>query len=112
MRWLQAAFGLSFPLLLLAGLAAGGEGAYPTRTVTMVVPFPAGGINDILARILADKLQAKWGQPVVVENKTGAGGNIGAEFAAKAEPDGYTLLPSAPGPLAINPSLYRQLGYR
>lgn len=113
MRRLRAAFGLSVLLMLpLVGLTARGEGAYPTRTVTMVVPFPAGGINDILARILADKLQAKWGQPVVVENKTGAGGNIGAEYAAKAEPDGYTLMPSAPGPLAINPSLYRQLGYR
>jgi tripartite-type tricarboxylate transporter receptor subunit TctC len=113
MRRARAAFGLFALILLpLLTLAARGEGAYPSRTVTMMVPFPAGGLNDILARILADKLQAKWGQPVVVENKTGAGGNIGAEFAAKAEPDGYTLFPSAPGPLAINPSLYRHLSYR
>ena len=52
--------------------------AYPSRPVRMIVPFPPGGVNDILARIVADKLQAKWGQPVVIENKTGAGGNIGA----------------------------------
>jgi tripartite-type tricarboxylate transporter receptor subunit TctC len=101
-------------LLLLAPLwqTVRGEEVFPSRTVTMVVPFPAGGINDILARVVADKLQAKWGQPVVVEDKTGAGGNIGAEFAAKAAPDGYTLFPSAPGPLAINPSLYRNLPFR
>ncbi len=103
---------LALVLIPLFAVAARAEDPYPSRTVTMVVPFPAGGINDILARILADKLQAKWGQPVVVEDKTGAGGNIGAEYAAKAAPDGYTLFPSAPGPLAINPSLYRNIGYR
>jgi tripartite-type tricarboxylate transporter receptor subunit TctC len=61
---------------------------YPTRTVKFIVPFPPGGINNVLARIVADKLQAKWGQPVVIENKTGAGGNIGADLAAQAAPDG------------------------
>jgi tripartite-type tricarboxylate transporter receptor subunit TctC len=80
--------------------------------VKFIVPFPGGGINDVLARIAADKLTAKWGQPIVVENKTGAGGNIGADFVAQAEPDGYTLFVTAPGPLAINQSLYRQLSYR
>jgi len=85
---------------------------FPTRTVKFLVPFPPGGINDVLARIVADKLQAKWGQPVVIENKTGAGGNIGAEIAAKAEPDGYTLLVAPPGPLAVNQTLYKQLSYK
>src|SRR5262249_39616845 len=85
---------------------------YPTHTVKFVVPFPPGGINDVLARIVADKLQAKWGQPVVIENKTGAGGNIGAEQAAKAQPDAYTLLVDPPGPLAINQTLYKQLSYK
>jgi len=80
--------------------------------VRFVVPFPPGGINDVLARILAARPQAKWGQPVVVENKTGAGGNIGADLAFHAEPDGYTLLLAPPGPLAINNSLYRQLSYK
>jgi tripartite-type tricarboxylate transporter receptor subunit TctC len=66
----------------------------------------------VLARIVGDKLQAMWGQPVVIENRTGAGGNIGAEVAAQAEPDGYTLFVSAPGPLAINQVLYKHLSYR
>jgi tripartite-type tricarboxylate transporter receptor subunit TctC len=85
---------------------------FPTRPVKFVIPFPPGGINDVLARIMADKLQARWGQPVVIENKTGAGGNIGADLAAQSAPDGYTLLLAPPGPLAINHSLYRQLSYK
>src|SRR5712672_1217501 len=96
--------------LFLPALAVGQS--FPTHPVKFVVPFPGGGINDVLARIVGDKLQAKWGQPVVVENRTGAGGNIGAEVAAQAEPDGYTLFVSAPGPLAINHVLYKRLSYR
>jgi tripartite-type tricarboxylate transporter receptor subunit TctC len=84
----------------------------PTRAVKIIVPFPGGGGNDVIARIVADKLQAKWGQPVVIENKTGAGGNIGADLAFQSEPDGYTLLLAPPGPLAINQSLYKQLTYK
>ena len=86
--------------------------AYPSRPVRMIVPFPPGGVNDILARIVADKLQTKWGQPVVIENKTGAGGNIGAEFVYQAAPDGYTLMVSPPGPLAVNQNLYKHLSYK
>jgi tripartite-type tricarboxylate transporter receptor subunit TctC len=85
---------------------------FPAKPVRFVVPFPGGGINDVLARIAADRLTARWGQPIVVENKTGAGGNIGADFAAQAEGDGHTLFITPPGPLAINQSLYRQLSYR
>ncbi len=85
---------------------------FPAKPIRFVVPFPGGGINDVLARIAADKLTAQWGQPIVVENKTGAGGNIGADFAAQAEGDGHTLFITPPGPLAINQSLYRQLSYR
>jgi tripartite-type tricarboxylate transporter receptor subunit TctC len=77
-----------------------------------IVPFPGGGINDVLARIVGEKLQTRWGQPIVIENKTGAGGNIGAELAYQSEPDGYTLLLSPPGPLAVNQSLYKQLSYK
>jgi len=104
-------------VLVLAALAAGSElacaqGTFPTRAVKFIVPFPPGGINDVLARIVGDKLQAQWGQPIVVENKTGAGGNIGADLAAHAEADGYTLLVAPPGPLAINQTLYRQLSYK
>src|SRR5437870_3348376 len=100
---------------LLAATAASlslAQTSFPTRAVKIVVPFPGGGINDVLARIVGDKLQAKWAQPMVIENKTGAGGNIGADLAYHAEPDGYTLLLSPPGPLAINRSLYRQLSYK
>jgi tripartite-type tricarboxylate transporter receptor subunit TctC len=103
-------------LAILAATALPARGqvppGFPAKPVRFVVPFPGGGINDVLARIAADKLTGKWGQPIVVENKTGAGGNIGADFAAQAEPDGHTLLITPPGPLAINHSLYRQLSYR
>jgi tripartite-type tricarboxylate transporter receptor subunit TctC len=77
----------STSLVLATTLLA--QSAFPVRTVKIIVPFPGGGINDVLARILADNLAIKWSQPVVIENKTGAGGNIGAEWAYQAEPDGY-----------------------
>ena len=102
---LAAAFGV------LTGPASA-QAPYPTRAVKLIVPFPGGGINDILARIVGEKLQGKWGQPIVIENKTGAGGNIGAELAYQSEPDGYTLLLAPPGPLAINQTLYKQLSYK
>jgi tripartite-type tricarboxylate transporter receptor subunit TctC len=107
----RAAVLVASVLALLATIAAA-QPSFPTRTVKFIVPFPGGGINDVLARIVADRLQAKWGQPVVIENKTGAGGNIGADLAYQSEPDGYTLLLSPPGPLAINQSLYKQLSYK
>jgi tripartite-type tricarboxylate transporter receptor subunit TctC len=102
---------LVLALLVVPGLAAAQSG-YPSHPVKFIVPFPPGGINDVLARIVGDKLQAKWGQPVVVENRTGANGNIGAELAAQAEPDGHTIFVSAPGPLAINRLLYPHLAYK
>jgi tripartite-type tricarboxylate transporter receptor subunit TctC len=82
---------------------------YPARPIRIVVPYPAGGSADLLPRIFAEKLGAKWGQAVLVENRPGAGGNIGAEFVYKAEPDGYTLFATAPGPLVVNQNLYRKL---
>ena len=97
-------------LAALPGLAA--AQAFPGKPVKFIVPFPAGGINDILARIIADKLQAKWGQPIIIEQRTGAGGNIGADLAAQAEPDGHTLLIAPPGPLSINGTLYKKLSYK
>lgn len=83
----------------------------PPRPLRLVVPFPAGGTADALPRILAEKLQPQFPEGVVVDNKSGAGGNIGAEQVFKAEPDGYTLLASPPGPIAINRSLYTRLAY-
>src|SRR5215472_1320127 len=84
---------------------------YPTRPVRIIVPFPAGGTADIVPRVVGDLLSRKWGQPVIIENRTGAGGNIGAEAAFKAEPDGYTLLSAPPPPLVINQNLYPKLNF-
>ncbi|MFT8244934.1 Bug family tripartite tricarboxylate transporter substrate binding protein [Roseomonas sp. BN140053] len=94
-----------------AALAQPAAGPFPSRPVRVVVPFPAGGSNDISARIAADHLRPIWGQPVVVENISGAGGNIGAAAVARAEPDGHTLLVTPAGPLSINQFLFRNLGY-
>lgn len=94
-------------------LAAHAEDAtsYPSRQIRIIVPFPAGGTADTLPRILAEKLRRKWNQPVIIDNRSGAGGNIGAETVAGSPPDGYTLLASPPGPIAINQTLYAKLGY-
>jgi len=86
--------------------------SYPSQTIKIVVPFPAGGTADTLPRIVAERLRQKWNQAVVIENKSGAGGNIGAEAVASSPADGYTLLASPPGPIAINESLYKKLAFR
>lgn len=85
--------------------------AYPNRAITLVVPFAAGGTTDILSRILAESLGKRLGQAVVIENRGGAGGNLGAGLVAGAKPDGYTLLMGYNGTNAINPSLYKQLSW-
>jgi tripartite-type tricarboxylate transporter receptor subunit TctC len=84
---------------------------YPQRTVRIIVPFAPGGTADLMPRIVGDWLSRKWGQPVVIENRPGAGGNVGAEAVFRAEPDGYTLLSSPPPPLVINQNLYPRLGF-
>jgi len=101
-------------LVLLALLLAVSPSAaqnWPLKTVRIIVPFPGGGSNDTLCRIVADKLSGEWKQPVIIDNKTGAGGNIGAEVAYQAAGDGYTLLCAPPPPLAINHNLYKSLPY-
>ena len=97
-------------LLCIAALPANAQ-SWPQKAVRIIVPFPAGGSNDALCRIVADKLSGDWKQPVIVDNKAGAGGNIGAEIAYSAPADGYTLLCSPPGPLSINHNLYKSLPY-
>jgi len=99
----------AFLFLALAGIAA--AQTYPSRTVRVVVPFPPGGAPDLVGRTLANRLSERLGQPFVVENRTGAGGNIAAEAVAKSAPDGYTLLATSDGPLVINPSVYKDLPF-
>jgi tripartite-type tricarboxylate transporter receptor subunit TctC len=96
---------------MLAVLPPADAQDYPSRPVKIIVPFPAGGTADVMPRVIGEWLSRKWGQPVVVENRTGAAGNIGAEAVAKAEPDGYTLLSAPPPPLVINQNLYPKLGF-
>lgn len=95
-------------------LAANGAGVddFPERVIRLVVPFAPGGGTDIAARLVAEKLHAKWGQPVIVDNRPGAGGNIGAEYVYRSEPDGYTLLLTPPPPLVINESLYARIAFQ
>src|SRR6266704_2955418 len=84
--------------------------AWPSKPVRFILPFPPGGGTDILGRIIAERLTASLGQPVVTENRGGAGGNVGAEAAARSAPDGYTIVLVAPS-LAISPTLYSKLNY-
>ena len=101
-----AAFGL-----LVLSLAAFGQASYPNKPVRIIVPFAAGGVADLLPRIVGEKLSQKWGQPVVVENKPGASGNIGMEIGVRAEPDGYTLVLAPTGNLTVNPTLFPKLPF-
>ena len=96
--------------VLTATVAQAQQAAYPSRPLRLILPFPPGGSTDLLGRTLAEKLGDSLRQPVVPENRPGAGGNVGAEAAARSTPDGYTLVLCAPS-LAISPSLYRKLNY-
>jgi tripartite-type tricarboxylate transporter receptor subunit TctC len=102
---------IAIAALVAAMVPPAGAQDYPTRAVKIIVPFPAGGSADVVPRIVAEWLSRKWGQPVVIENRPGAAGNIGAELAYKAEPDGYTLLSAPPPPLVINQNLYPRLNF-
>ena len=106
--------GIPSALLLLAGACAGMHAAaqsYPDKPIRMISPYAAGGGSDTLARILGQKLYEAWGQPVVVDNRPGAAGSIGAETVARATPDGYTLLVTPSAVLTINPHIYSHLRY-
>ena len=103
--------GLLLAAMMAGSAAATAEAAWPERTIKLVVPYPAGGNVDGAARIIADKLQSALGQTVIVENKAGAGGLVGSESVAKAEPDGYTLLLGANGPILFAPELANRRAY-
>jgi tripartite-type tricarboxylate transporter receptor subunit TctC len=97
--------------LALASTAGFAADPWPAKAVHVIVPFPPGSSPDLIARLLTDKLALALGQPVIIENKTGAGGNIGTGLIAKAEADGYTIGISIPGPLAVNTVLYKKMEY-
>jgi tripartite-type tricarboxylate transporter receptor subunit TctC len=100
---------LALPVALAAPLQSFAEGAYPNRPITMIVPFPPGGAADNIARAAMNGLSTVLGQPVIVDNRSGAGGNIGTALAAAAKPDGYTLLLGHVSPISINPHTYSKL---
>ena len=103
--------GVAIAVLALSAACALGQ-SYPARPVTFIVPFPAGGGTDIAARVVATKLGVKWGQSVLVDNRAGAAGIVGADLVAKSRPDGYTLLVANVGTQSINPFLYARLPYK
>ena len=101
--------GLACTFSLAAPMARAAD--FPAKPIRIVVPYSAGGTADVLPRIIGEKLTALWGQPVIIDNRPGAGGNIGADMVAKAAPDGYTLMATPPAPLAINRYLYKSLPF-
>jgi tripartite-type tricarboxylate transporter receptor subunit TctC len=112
---MMGAFMFRFALTLLTSLAlalpAHAQGTYPDHPMRIIVPFPPGGPTDVLARLVGDQLSQSLGQPFVIENKPGAGGNIGMELGAKAAPDGYTLILAPVGNLTVSPYIYSKLPY-
>lgn len=110
-RHLLAAAAAALPLLAGVALPAHAQGQWPTKPVRIVVPYAPGGGNDIIARVVAEKLAPALGQPVLVENKAGAAAVVGTEYVARAAPDGHTLLMAASGPIVFNPALMSKLGY-
>lgn len=109
---LPLAFAMLGAVIAAPGVAqANDAAAFPQRPVHIVVPYPAGGTADVLPRALSEHLSERWGQPVIIENRTGAGGNIGTDHVAKAEPDGHTLVATPPGPLVVNQNLYSDLPF-
>jgi tripartite-type tricarboxylate transporter receptor subunit TctC len=109
--WLQAAMVAPFLARAPQSLAQAAAGAYPTRASKLVIPFPAGGATDYAARAIGTALAERWQQPVVFENRAGAGSTIGTELGAKSAPDGYTLVMGIPAGVTIAPHIYPKLGY-
>jgi tripartite-type tricarboxylate transporter receptor subunit TctC len=105
--WLSAIVALA---ATLGGTMAPAQ-QYPTRAITVIIPFAGGSASDVVSRIMFDKMSKSMGQPIIVENRPGAGGNTGTAAGAKADPDGYTLIGGGSGPVAANLTLYKNLGY-
>lgn len=108
---MKSIFNLAITLLIAAFTQLASAQAFPSKPVKIIVPFPPGGGTDILARPIAQKLSEKWGQPVIIDNRGGAGGNIGTKAAAEADADGYTLIFGVLGTHAVNQSLYANAGF-
>src|SRR6478672_10039071 len=104
---------LGAAIALTATIASNMAGAqsYPTKPITVIIPFAGGSASDVVSRIMFDKMSKSMGQPIIVENRPGAGGNTGTAAAARAAPDGYTLVGGGSGPVAANITLYKNLGY-
>src|SRR5262245_54601711 len=98
-------------LATIIGSATAEAQSYPTRPITVIIPFAGGSASDVVTRIMLERMSKSMGQPIIVDNRPGAGGNTGTAAAAKAAPDGYTLVGSGSGPIAANITLYKHLGY-
>ena len=107
----RLALGAAIGLATIVGPTVAGAQPYPSYPITVIIPFAGGSASDVVSRIMFDKMSKSLGQPIMVENRPGAGGNIGTGAAAKAPPDGYTLVGSGSGPFAANKALYKDLGY-
>jgi len=103
--------GAAITLAAIAGVTTASAQSYPSRAITVIIPFAGGSASDVVTRIMLDKMSKSMGQPLIVENRPGAGGNTGTAAAGKAAPDGYTIVGSGSGPFAANKILYRDLGY-
>jgi len=103
--------GAMIALAATLGSTFAGAQQYPTRAITVIIPFAGGSASDVVSRIMFNKMSANMGQPIIVENRPGAGGNTGTGAGAKADPDGYTLIGGGSGPVAANLTLYKNLGY-
>jgi tripartite-type tricarboxylate transporter receptor subunit TctC len=102
--------GAAVAAIMLAAIPAQAQ-SYPTRPITVIIPFAGGSASDVVSRIMFDRMSKSLGQPIIVENKPGAGGNSGTQLAAKGQADGYNLVGAGSGPIAANVSLYKNLGY-
>ncbi|MBN8935265.1 MAG: tripartite tricarboxylate transporter substrate binding protein [Rhizobiales bacterium] len=107
----RAIFGVALGVASISGFGTADAQNYPTKPITVIIPFAGGSASDVVSRIMLDKMSKSMGQPIIIENRPGAGGNTGTALAARAAPDGYTLVGGGSGPVAANMTLYKNLGY-